>query len=834
MPASRSDQRAELPIPGTLAPSFPAGPQSAGLTRSRRRRLARRLAVWVICGLGALLLWPVSALAWKPVDHLYAANQAIEPILAGRNVVALLGKDYTVPAEVATSIRNHPADYRGGVVGPDAFPDIVGGQGNVHPDTHADNDTQPHADWTPGHSYAYEWLALVYRAGWDAYKKCSGCAEGQRDLAFTYGYLTHAGEDMWGHTFVNGFAGGVFPSVSEFGDAAKRNIAIRHIVTEGYVGLHTPATALTIDAPTGFIYNTFISNPTAAVLGRGVVIDHFFELRATLTAKVADLTDYIDHGTLTGCGWPVNWPACTARRYLNEWIGDIDSGLRAYPDLSLKIARDLFGQPKANTAALGADITDYVHAHLISMLGAPDFVGKILELSTAISRWIDVVAEPVIRPLKALVHDFANTIVKAATGFTLDEWLGYLQSPATYINKTSLGFASDTSSRLDALMGLNRDGIFDPSKFAAINDTINMAKLILLNGAGLTSLLKAHNAAPYYLSDGAGYPQNIMVQVSPAADMTGWIKSLDGDHQWMAKSSRDGKSYGTGGMYLWQDCNARPVFRALFTDWEHSTNFPDSEDARPCVRTVPAPPVNVTRPAIAPFGAAQRCDARVCGPGALSLSTGTWTGGETVWYSYAWGSPRPGCPSHGFLGRLCKVSSSPVYSPTQDDSSRTLWGSVTATNEFGESATALTNYRVPALDLTAPVISNLIVQRPPYAGTPAVTLTLSKPAGLTVTLSRPKGTVPCTTFFTDGTGACEDWTPVEGNGAPQGTLHVSAKAGVNIVSIRQFGNLSRGPSFGKLSPGPYQVTLEPKDSFGNIGHYASAQFMVPPCVGRCS
>lgn len=224
MPASRLDRRTAFASPGTPPTRPLAPPRSPGSARFDPRRPVRRLVLCAACGLVALLLWPVSALAWKPVDHLYAANLAIAPILAGRNVVVLLDRDYTVPPAVATSIRNHPDDYRGGVVGPDAFPDILGGQGNIHPDTRGANDTQPHADWTPGHSYAYEWLALVYRAGWAAYDKCHGCAEGQRDLAFTYGYLTHAGEDMWGHTFVNDFAKGVFPEVSEIGNARERAV----------------------------------------------------------------------------------------------------------------------------------------------------------------------------------------------------------------------------------------------------------------------------------------------------------------------------------------------------------------------------------------------------------------------------------------------------------------------------------------------------------------------------------------------------------------------------------------------------------------------------------
>ena len=789
--------------------------------------------VCVTCGLVALVLWPGGAYAWKPVDHIYAANQAIAPILAGRDVVTLLGKDYAVPAAVATSIRNYPGDYRGGVVGPDAFPDIVGGQGNVHPDTRADNG-KTQADWTPGHSYAYEWLALVYRAGWSDYNKCSGCAEGQRDLAFSYGYLTHAGEDMWGHTFVNGFAEGVFPSVSDLDKNGELKIALRHVVTEGYVGLHTPvipANDSTIDAPTGFVYNTFIASPMAAVLGRGVVIDGFFKIRATLAAKAASLTDYIDSGTFKGCGWPWNWPACAQRGYVNEWIGDIDSGLRAYPELSLTIARDLFGQRKADIPALENHVKAYVNAHVLSMLGAPKIVGQLLGWFTAVKEWINQFVEPIIKPIKDLERQFLNKMVELATGATYDEWKKYFTSPATYINDTNLGFQAatrtqpSTSTQLNQLMGLSPDAkpdepctatsgpsCFDPSKFAAMKDTITMARLILLNGAGLTSLLTAQNAAPYYLSDIKDFPQNVTVQVSPAGDMTGWIKSLDGDHQWLAKSP-DGRSFGTGRMYLWKSCNARPVFRALFTDWEHGTNnFPDSADPYACVQTVTtAPLANVTQPTITPFGAPRRCvRGPICGPGQLFLSEGAWTGGALS-YSYKWFRlPGPGCPGL----QACDVPSSQVYTLTKADSDASLVGEVTASNEYGETAKVNTVvYKVPKLDLTAPVISNL---RAPPRGFLDVLVTLSKPAALTVTLARLTGKVPCGELRR-GAGECENWPLLEPPGIPGGRLPASGLVGVNKVSLARFG---------ALIPGSYVVTVVPEDAFGNIGRAESAQFKI--------
>ena len=822
---------------GSVLSDLPAD----GARDARRPRLGR-LALCVMCGLVALMLWPLSALAWKPIDHLYAANQAIAPILGGQNAVTILGQNYPVPTQVATSIRNHPNDYRGGVVGPDAFPDIVAGQGSIHPDNRTDNGTKP-VDWTPGHSYAYEWLALVFRAGWDAYNKCGGCADGQRDLAFTYGFLTHAGEDMWGHTFVNGFAKGVFPSVTEVTDPAKLRIAIRHIVVEGYVGVHTPNTNLTINAPTDFIYNTFINNPAAAALGRGAIIDNFMKLRAALQAEANDETDYIEHGTLRGCGWPVNWPSCAVRGYLNEWIIDIDTGLKAYPDLSLKIARDLFGQRQANLTALGTDITDYVNHYLLEMLGAPGFAAKIAQLSTAARRWISAVAEPIIAPLEALVHEFANTVFEAATGLTLDQWTDYLKSPQTWINSATLGFAANTSQTLDQLIGLQYDGtknapgtsapeFFNPSKFAAMNDTTNMASLILLNGSGLTSVLKAQNdPTAYYLTDTTAYPQNIMVQVVSTAagpNTTGWIKSLDGDHQWMATSSRDGLSYGTGGMYLWKNCAARPVFRALFTGWNDGTNnstgFPDSQDPLPCAQTVapPTPPTLVAPPAITAYGEAQSCQTRpdYCGPGSLFISEGTWTGGESTTYTYEWAICGQGCGIRAGSGCFFHHPSGPVHTLTKEDSDATLFGVVQATNEYG-CEQAVVGYKVPRLDLVPPTIK--ITKVTPIANTQSalVSFTLSEASYMSVYLSEKAATqVPCEKFFPNDPSKkgkmCDDWVQRPDPGQPQW----AASAGQTSFPFRT-------DYYGALTPGRYEVSIRPKDLVGNWGDYDTFEFTVP-------
>ena len=83
-----------------------------------------------------------------------------------------------------------------------------------------------------------KWLTHILKQAWEAQTDPTySTAERSQILAFAYGYLTHAAGDMWAHTLVNDVAGGVFPAVGEIlTDVDDAEIAIRHIIVEGYIG----------------------------------------------------------------------------------------------------------------------------------------------------------------------------------------------------------------------------------------------------------------------------------------------------------------------------------------------------------------------------------------------------------------------------------------------------------------------------------------------------------------------------------------------------------------------------------------------------------------------
>ena len=186
------------------------------------------------------------------------------------------------------------------MIGPDGFPDLTYGQSVIHPEQTG------------------KWLKHVLTKAWAAQSDPSySAAEKSQILAFGYGYLTHAAGDMWAHTLINDVSGGVFPSVGEIlTDVDDAEIAIRHIIIEGYVGDATPGfdgndergpvpgevnedgnpevsddstPHIPFAAPKRFIYETFIdpANPLPVGTSRGPLIDFFLDMQAELQVSEA-------------------------------------------------------------------------------------------------------------------------------------------------------------------------------------------------------------------------------------------------------------------------------------------------------------------------------------------------------------------------------------------------------------------------------------------------------------------------------------------------------------------------------------------------------------------
>ena len=587
------------------------------------------MALVAACAL--VLVAAPGALAWKPFMHNYTGDRAWEDVVDDGHVT-INGRSYDVPQAVEDALRNQKPYFNAGVVGPDGFPDLVYGQSVIHS------------------AETGKWLQHILAKAWQAQSDPTYSAtQSQQVLAFAYGYATHAAGDMWAHTFINDHALGVFPTVGEILTGVDdAEIALRHLIAEGYVGDATPgydgnadrtqvpmevnedgdpdfsdnaSPRIPFQAPTRFIYETLVNPNNPLPVGtcgdgidddsdsvaddgcpggpythgspepkRGKLLDFFLTLKANLQlaearadwdssftdcnildpdcySRTKVLTVHTVRGTTTttvdyqncegatiGC---VASPVDAAddiinnmiEGYLEAWIEDIDTGVRQWPQLGLAVVpgdvrpgthrdaqNEICRNKTAETTQQRADCEDgvgivdvmlyssedYIEDHLLSMAGAPDAAGDLVDMHRQHQRpSSDVLGplNPITAPL-AEVKEYVTKLIKdeiaEAFGIDIDHIKSFLLTPTHWLNVQSvtlnlpiLGpqtldlFQPDTHERLDAAMrlsndhhpcrtsgsrasgvvsrtGLADDAVWSATEFEPYLNTVQQAKLLLL------------------------------------------------------------------------------------------------------------------------------------------------------------------------------------------------------------------------------------------------------------------------------------------------------------------------------------------------------------------
>jgi len=541
----------------------------------------------LLCGVAALTtLAAVSpAHAWKPKTHIYLAEEALRDAITDDKVtiyetdyrtgkiIGELGK-FTVDPAILAALKAAPQQYRAGVLGPDAYPDILTGQQVIHPD-------EAHAvDKGAGGSNA--WLTYLWRRGF-----VDGPSPQVR--AFTVGYLTHAAGDVFAHTFVNHFAGGEFKLAPDPTNAAK------HLVLEGYIGKRTPPTTSaiassvttggplsprkredlgmdeeTVTRKTGSYYGTVTQNQVSIsgvetfiyreltyatpgslleqklLKGDGVSrsIPYIF---STLRNGLQRQVEEYDRVRLSKSG-----PARASYVFINgapaeykrAWIKDIDDGLAAFPAVSHEIAKAIvYNEGGSDMARAKAVMDQYVLDHLASMAGAPDAAVATVAF---ISSVIDSILPPAMREgLRAMMQAPMDLLIKGVSGRTADEWADYMKNPETHfdeiMNRRGGAHSGEVDHPID-LATFNRDylKIDDPGYSNAslkwrINDlppafnTLQLTKLMLLGDQGMSELSATLAAKGATMGQSPGDFRNLML---------GWVRSLDAGNQWQGIPSK--------------------------------------------------------------------------------------------------------------------------------------------------------------------------------------------------------------------------------------------------------------------------------------------------------
>jgi len=167
--------------------------------------IRRLLAGAAACLLAAA---PAPAPAFGLKTHVYIADQVWQDLADCR--LTIRAQEFRVPAETCRAIRGHRGEFLAGALGPDVFPDVLVGQTVVHPGV-------------PNGWQANDWLNLLLSR-----------ARTDEELAFAWGYAMHFAGDVFAHSYVNNYAGGVF----EIGEDRTKGIELRHYRLEKYIDQH--------------------------------------------------------------------------------------------------------------------------------------------------------------------------------------------------------------------------------------------------------------------------------------------------------------------------------------------------------------------------------------------------------------------------------------------------------------------------------------------------------------------------------------------------------------------------------------------------------------------
>lgn len=202
-----------------------------------------RAAVALVCA-GAVMLNPSTAAAFKAKAHVGVANTALAELDAafrsantfGFGPIALQND------EVMDAVRAYPEYFRAGAMGPDSFPDLVGGQLWVH----VNNGCENGLDCSVAGKYLSDvplerrptdkWRAIDYGMYqlWKAFQESPGPGR-QQALSFSYGYLAHEMSDGFAHAWMNDWTRDFFTIFEGGGLFGPLTEELQHITLEGYL-----------------------------------------------------------------------------------------------------------------------------------------------------------------------------------------------------------------------------------------------------------------------------------------------------------------------------------------------------------------------------------------------------------------------------------------------------------------------------------------------------------------------------------------------------------------------------------------------------------------------
>jgi hypothetical protein len=374
---------------------------------------------------------------------------------------------------VREAIINNPGAFRAGAVGPDFYPDMLLGQAAIHADR---------SGW---------WVDLMFKR-----LLLSVPSEREKNLAFTLGYMVHYAGDMFGHAYVNSYANGWFPPFENLLKSTENaKIVMRHMLVEMYMDKRVKNTPLGLTPPINFIYDVFTCNDALSRMADLKINDSF----TNPLGKFIGLRKSV-HNDLLGTAVGLV-PGVT--KYVQNWEEDVETGIRSWLE-AWSSTSNIFAGSADKKAARALDLFEkWFYTKFLSMIGFPDFVGKVISFISDIN-----LLKPLKDLIKGLIKDLLIALAKAALGkiYTdLEEVIKHIEEVfknlETWLDNKMIFNRGGVSAELKKDFG-NYGNEKDTTKqeFHAFLQCLNMCKLCLVGTDNLNSIVKKASGNVSYKS----------------------------------------------------------------------------------------------------------------------------------------------------------------------------------------------------------------------------------------------------------------------------------------------------------------------------------------------
>ena len=464
-----------------------------------------------------ILLFTTSLFSFDTRSHVWIAQEVIKDLEDSKLTIEPYG-EFTVDSEIVSAILENKKIYRMGNIGPDGFPDVVGGQVTVHPGLVDGDigDDEPH---------------LI--EGWKSdrwFKWVLNKAQTSQEKAFAYGYLGHGAADTFAHTYVNMYAGDIFDMNDGETDVEKRHIFLEKFISDRlpafkdvngvYLGEAFELVAVDDDLPISFIKATLLMNENAAdqyrLSGTASYLAKMYDFRQ----DIADLD--------------------TTNRFNQAWLEQVDHAIDEYIKTSSKMSQG-FMDVNGDTYS---ELTRWIECYGGSFTDPTTLASKTTEGACNVSQEVDsrlsLLNKFDFNPFASLKHK-----VKELTGSLGNEIIDLIGVSALEIitvreqsvseeslneqfgideSEKNLLLINDIAGRVKVEMGLNAKGELNPQMYHVLYNAVVLSKLSLLSREQLNLLITRAKVASTFTYATSSDTFNILFNS---------IKTIDGNHQWM-------------------------------------------------------------------------------------------------------------------------------------------------------------------------------------------------------------------------------------------------------------------------------------------------------------